>query len=57
MIGSSIYCLAASNSFKAMALRGENDPTELGENILESFWTKRLMSRGVPSASAAAGAS
>lgn len=54
-INSSIYCLASLNSFKVMPdLRGEYIPTELGENILVSFWSNNcLMSRGVPSASAA----
>lgn len=35
-------------------LRGENKPTELGENILLSFWSNNcLMSSSVPNASAA----
>lgn len=34
-------------------LRGEYSPTELGENVLASFWSNNcLMSSGVPSASA-----
>lgn len=40
-----------------MDLRGENNPTELGNNILVSFWSEPYTRSGVPSASAAAGVS